>query len=159
MFFADPVAAFGNICRSLKANGRLAFVCWRTLEENALDHVPLRAASAHLPPQPDDDPDAPGPFAFARADRVVRILEKAGFAEIAITAHDEQVGSGNLDSMVAVCSKVGALGRILREHPELQAAALPAVRSALASYDRPGGVKLTAATWVVSARACVAPLT
>jgi SAM-dependent methyltransferase len=28
MFFADPIAAFINIRRSLKPNGRLAFVCW-----------------------------------------------------------------------------------------------------------------------------------
>jgi ubiquinone/menaquinone biosynthesis C-methylase UbiE len=52
MFFADPTAAFINVRRSLKANGRLAFVCWRALEENSLDVLPLRAASAHLPPQP-----------------------------------------------------------------------------------------------------------
>jgi SAM-dependent methyltransferase len=156
MFFADPTAAFSNIRRSLKSNGRLAFVCWRTLAENALDNVPLQAASAHIPPQPAHDPDAPGPFAFADPHCVRSILEKAGFAEIAITAHDEQVGSGDLDSMVAVCSKVGALGKILRENPELQADALPAVRSALARYDGPGGVKLTAATWIVRARARVA---
>jgi SAM-dependent methyltransferase len=60
MFFTDPTAAFVNIRRSLKPNGRLAFVCWRALEENQLDLLPLRAASAHLPPQPDHDPDAPG---------------------------------------------------------------------------------------------------
>jgi SAM-dependent methyltransferase len=152
MFFADPVAAFGNIHRSLKANGRLAFICWRTLDENALDHVPLRAASPHLPPQPAEEADAPGPFAFASSDRVRDILERAGFVEIAITAHDELVGSGGVDAMVAVCSKVGALGKILRENPELQAMALPTLRSALAGYDGPDGVKLAAATWIVTAR-------
>ena len=107
MFFADPIAAFSNIRRSLRPNGRLSFVCWRALEENLLDIVPLRAASAHLPPQPAHDPDAPGPFAFANPDRVHGILERAGFAQIEITAHDEQVGSGDLDSMLAVCSRVG----------------------------------------------------
>src|SRR5262249_20128922 len=120
MFFADPVAAFINIRRSLKPNGRLAFVCWRALEENPLDILPLRAASAQLPPQPAHDPDSPGPFAFANADRVPGILERAGFDEIDIIAHDEQVGSGDLDAMLAVCSRVGALGKILRENPELR---------------------------------------
>src|SRR5262249_41914060 len=80
---------------------RLAFVCWRALEENPLDILPLRAASAHLPPQPAHDPDAPGPFAFANPDRVRGILERAGFGEIEITARDEQVGSGDLDTMLA----------------------------------------------------------
>jgi SAM-dependent methyltransferase len=153
MFFADPTAAFINIRRSLRPNGRLAFACWRALVENPLDSLPLSAASAHLPPQSAHDPDAPGPFAFANPDRVRGILERAGFAEIEITAHDDQVGSGDLDTMLAVCSRVGALGKILRENPELRAAALPAVRSALAAYDGPDGVRLNAAIWVVTARA------
>ena len=151
MFFADPTAAFVNIRRSLKPNGRLAFICWRALEENPLDILPLRAASARLPPQRAHDPDAPGPFAFANPDRVRGILEKAGFVEIAITAYDELVGSGDLDAMLAVCSRVGALGKILRENPELRSATLPAVQSALAAHDGPEGVKLNAATWVVTA--------
>ncbi|MGB6398422.1 MAG: methyltransferase domain-containing protein [Bradyrhizobium sp.] len=153
MFFADSTAAFINIRRSLRPNGRVAFVCWRALEENPIDIVPLRAASAHLPPQPAHDPDGPGPFAFANPDRVRGILESAGFGEIEITAHDEQVGSGDLDTMLAICLRVGALGKILRENPELRAAALPAVRSALAAHDGPDGVRLNAATWVVTARA------
>jgi hypothetical protein len=152
MFFADPIAAFNNIRRSLRRNGRLAFICWRSLEENLLDILPLRAASTHLPSQPAHDPDTPGPFAFASRDRVRSVLERAGFVEIEITAHDEQVGSGDLDQMLAVCSRVGALGRILRENPELRAATLPAVRSALAAHDGPGGVRLNAATWIVTAR-------
>jgi SAM-dependent methyltransferase len=157
MFFTDPAAAFDNIRRSLKPDGRLTFVCWRALEENTLDMLPLEAASPHLPPQSDDDEEVPSPFAFAKADRVRGILETAGFAEIEITAHDELVGSGDLDSMLAVCSRVGALGKILRERPELRATVLPAVRSALAAHDGPDGVRLNAATWVVTAR-CAAGL-
>jgi SAM-dependent methyltransferase len=153
MFFTDPIAAFVNVRRSLLPSGRLAFVCWRALEENPLDILPLRAASAHLPPQPAHDPDAPGPFAFANPDRVRDTLKSAGFAEIEIAARDEQVGSGDLDAMLAVCTRVGALGKILRENPELRSAVLPEVRSALAAYDGPDGVKLNAATWVVTARA------
>jgi SAM-dependent methyltransferase len=153
MFFADPIAAFVNVRRSLLPRGRLAFVCWRALEENMIDIVPLRAASAHLPRQPTHDPDAPGPFAFANPGRVRDILKSAGFGEVEITANDEQVGSGDLDAMLAVCSRVGALGKILRENPQLRSTALPAVRSALAAYDGPDGVKLNAATWVVTAQA------
>jgi ubiquinone/menaquinone biosynthesis C-methylase UbiE len=50
MFFADPAVAFSNIRRSLRRNGRLAFVCWRTLEENSLDNVPLGAQSTRNRP-------------------------------------------------------------------------------------------------------------
>src|SRR3954464_7823021 len=45
MFFADPIAAFINIRCSLKPNGRLAFVCWRALEET-------RSTSCRLGPPP-----------------------------------------------------------------------------------------------------------
>jgi SAM-dependent methyltransferase len=157
MFFADPTEAFINIRRSLRPNGRLAFVCWRALQENPLDILPLKAASAHLPPQitanlTAQDPDAPGPFAFANPDRVRTILESAGFGDITISAHDDLVGCGDVDEMLAVCSRVGALGKILRENPELRTAALPAVRSALAANDGPDGVRLNAATWIVTAR-------
>jgi hypothetical protein len=152
MFFADPTAAFINIRRGLKPHGRLAFVCWRTLEENLLDIVPLTAASPYLPPRPDHSPDVPGPFSFADANRVRSVLAKAGFGDIEIDAHDEQVGSGNLDTMLVVCTRVGALGKILRENPELRGAAIAAVRSALAAHDGPDGVRLRAATWIVTAR-------
>ena len=119
-----------------------------------------RSTSCRLRPRPvichrstAHDTDAPGPFAFANPDRVRSILERAGFGEIDITAYDEQVGSGDLDAMLAVCSRVGALGKIFRENPELRAATLSAVRSALAAHDGPDGVRLNAATWVVTARA------
>lgn len=157
MFFADPTAAFINIRHSLKPKGRLAFVCWRALEENLLDMLPLTAASDYLPPQPAFDSNAPGPFAFADPIRLRNILEDAGFGEIEITPHDEQVGSGDLDAMLAVCSRLGALGKILREKPELRAKVLPAVRSALEAHDGPDGVKLNAATWIVTARTPAGP--
>src|SRR5262249_33795151 len=157
MFFVDPIVAFINVRRSLRPTGRLAFVCWRSLEVNPLARLPLKAASAYLPPQPVHDPDAPGPFAFANPDRVCGILETAGFNGIEITARDQQVGSGDLDTMLAVSTRVGALGRILRENPQLRAAALPAVRSALAAHDGPDGVRLNAATWVVTDRAPAGP--
>jgi SAM-dependent methyltransferase len=153
MFFADPIAALTNIRRCLKPHGRLAFVCWRALAENPLDQLPLRAALPHLPPQPAPDPDAPGPFAFADPARVRGILAAAGFGNIEISAHDEMVGSGDLEAMLAVCIRVGALGKILRENPEFRAAALPAVRTALAAHNGPQGVRLNAATWVVTVRA------
>ena len=79
MFFSDPVAAFANIKASLKPSGRLAFVCWRSLAENPWMQAPLQAALPFIPPVTPPDPTAPGPFAFADADRVRTILIKAEF--------------------------------------------------------------------------------
>lgn len=146
MAFGDPKAAFRNFHRALKPAGKLAFVCWRSLAENDLDLVPLRAAGLEI--EADHRP-----FVFADPDRTESILISAGFRDVAIRAHDEQVSSGSLDAMLSVLIKVGALGKILRERPSLRREAEARVRSALAEYDTPDGVKLKAATWIVTARA------
>ncbi|HET6971678.1 MAG TPA: methyltransferase domain-containing protein [Phenylobacterium sp.] len=146
MAFADPAAAFANFHRMLKPSGRIAFVCWRALAENELDHLPLRAAG--LESRLD-----PTPFSFEDPATVRATLEAAGFREIAITAHDALVSSGDLDAMIEVLLKVGPLGKILRETPRLRTDAEPKVRAALAARDHGADVALLAATWIVSARA------
>lgn len=55
--------------------------------------------------------------------------------------------------MASVLLRVGPLGRILRENPDLRAAAEPRVRAALASRTEAGQVSLQAATWIVAAHA------
>src|SRR3546814_3113049 len=83
MFFADPVAAFLNIRRGLKPGGRLAFACWRSLEENPTYTLPMQAAAAYLPPVPPNvEPDAPGPFAFANQERVRTIRSEEHTSEL-----------------------------------------------------------------------------
>lgn len=151
MFFSDPVAAFANIRRSLKPGGRLAFVCWRPLAENAWQRVPMEAAKPILPPLPESDPLAPGPFAFADPDRVTAILTQAGFADIRATPFDTTIGSGDLEETVALALEVGPLSRALRDHPDCRDAALGVVRKALAAYVTEAGVMMPAAVWVVSA--------
>jgi SAM-dependent methyltransferase len=146
MALSDHVAAFSNFHRMLRPDGRIAFVCWRSLEENELDFLPLRAAGLErlLDPTPFSLEDP----AHARA-----ILEAAGFRNVEFSAHDEAVTSGDLEAMMAVVLRVGPLGRIIREYPALRAAAEPRVRAALAAKGNPTCVALRAATWIVSARA------
>ena len=146
MAIADPTAAFANFRRMMKPSGRLAFVCWRSLNENELDLLPLRAAGLEAMVDPT-------PFSFEDPDRVRAILRMAGFQRIAIDAHDETVSSGGLDAMVTVLLKVGPLGKILRENPELRAEAEPRLREALKLECAHSYVALTAATWIVTARA------
>lgn len=146
MALADPLAAFSNFRRILKPSGRLAFVCWRALEENELDLLPLRAAGL-------ESMGDPTPFRFADPGFVRATLEAAGFDDVTIEAHDERVSSGSLEDMATVLLRVGPLGRILREHPGLRPRAEPRLRAALADHDVDGAVALRAATWIVSARA------
>ncbi|HEY1861857.1 MAG TPA: hypothetical protein VGG61_15965, partial [Gemmataceae bacterium] len=66
---------------------------------------------------------------------------------------DVMVSSGDADAMMAVVTKVGALGKILRENRSLRAAAEPRVRAALLARSGEAGVCLNAATWIVTAKA------
>jgi ubiquinone/menaquinone biosynthesis C-methylase UbiE len=75
MFFSDPVVAFANIRASLKLDGRLAFVCWRPLDENPWMQAPLQAALPLLPPVAPPDP---------RLDRL-RLLTRAACARYWLT--------------------------------------------------------------------------
>jgi SAM-dependent methyltransferase len=153
MFFADPVAAFANLRAALKpATGRIAFVCWRALAENPWMTVPVQAARGHLPPQPQPDPDAPGPFAFADRDRLERILAQAGYTDIAITPADDQVALGPLDEAVERSLYIGALARLLDEHPQARAPVPATLRDTLRPFATDGGVRLDAAVWIVGAR-------
>lgn len=154
MFFSDPAAAFANILRAIRPGGRLTFVCWRGLADNAWMLLPMQAA---LPlvgaPPPPADPHAPGPFAFADPDRVRAILTTAGFTHVDLHPHDQKIGAGDVDQATAVALKVGPLGAVLREQPDKQAAVAGAIREALAKHMTPEGVRLDSATWIVTAKA------
>jgi SAM-dependent methyltransferase len=146
MAFTDPLAAFSNFHRLMRSSGRLAFVCWRSLMENELDLLPLRVAGLEAMLDPT-------PFSFAKPDYVRATLQAAGFREVSIRAHDEAVSSGDLDAMAKVLLRVGPLGKILRENPQLQPEAEPRLRAALRFKGSRSHVSLTAATWIVTAKA------
>lgn len=151
MFFDDPVAGFSNVARAVRPGGRIGFVCWRGLDENELDHMPLRAASPYLPPElVCATVEAPW-FSFCDSEVIRAALSAAGWANIAITPRDMSVGSGDLQSTVEICARVGALGAILREHPQFAARAVPALTGALRPVDGSDGPYLRAAIWLVTA--------
>ncbi len=149
MFFADPAAAFINIRRSLRPNGRLAFVCWRALEENPLDILPLKAASG----SPLTTQTRP-----AHSRSLTPTVCAAFWKERASARSISPPMRSRLEAATSMrcwryVRESELWAKFLRENPELRAATLPAVRSALAAHDGPDGVRLNAATWVVTARA------
>lgn len=146
MAFDDAIAAFTNFNRILKPAGRLAFTCWRSLQENELDYFPLRASGVHTVVDE-------RPFSFADPDYIRATLEASGFHDIAIRPHDEKVSSGNIDAMTKVLLKVGPLGKIIRENPSLRTKAERSVCKALSAPGNPSQVQLTASVWIVNARA------
>lgn len=153
MFFADPTAAFTNLRRALKPGGRLAFLCWRSPDQNPIMTLPMASVAHLFPPASPPEPGAPGPFAFADPKRVEAILSGAGFTDIAITPHDEKIGAGSLDDSLSLTLRVGPLGGMLREHPELRDQAIGILRETLSAHAGADGVKLGSATWIVTAKA------
>jgi SAM-dependent methyltransferase len=153
MFFADPTAAFRNLLAALKSGGRLAFVCWRSLAENPWMTEPMATAAERLPPGPPPlPPDAPGPFAFADPERVRGILTEAGFADVALTPVDAEIGGNSLDDSLTLALRIGPLGARLRESPELRPQVSEAVRDTLARHVRDGQVWMRGAVWIVTAQ-------
>ena len=153
MFFSDPVAAFANIRTALAPHGRMAFCCWRAMSDNPIMTLPMAAALPLLPEPPaPPDPLAPGPFAFADRDRLAALLTAAGFHDIRITPYDQGLTSGDLEETIDTSMRIGPLGRMLNERPELRESVVDAVRTALAPYQTDTGVYLDSATWIVTAR-------
>jgi hypothetical protein len=106
----------------------------------------------HLPPQEAPDPLAPGPYAFADAERVKRILIEAGFVNVLAAPHDQKVSIGQLDDAVEHCTRVGPLSRLLLEYPEAVGPVTETLRCTLAEHISEGLVRMHSAVWIVTAR-------
>ncbi len=156
MFFADPVAAFANLRRALKPSGRLVFVCFRPLSENAWVLAQLTAVRHLLPPSPPPGPEEPGQFAFADPDRVRRILGEAGFHDITFTKHDPMMklaGPGGAEQAAEISSQIGPIARALIGAPEsLKTAVRDALATAFRQHDGPDGIVHPGANWIVAAK-------
>jgi len=157
MFFADPAAAFTNLYRAVKPNGRMVFLCWRAMGENAWIAASTTAAVAALGeehrPVPPADPRAPGPFAFADADYVRGILRGAGFGTVAIDPLDEAMHLGDLDTALDHLKSMSPISQALPTvSADRQNAVDAAMRDALRRYLVDGEVRAPSATWLVTAR-------
>jgi SAM-dependent methyltransferase len=153
MFFDDPVAAFTNIARALRPGGRLAFLCWQETLRNEYIAVPLGAALAHVPVPDVGGPDMPGPFSLADPGRIEEVLTEARLEHVATVPLEAQMRLGeDADDAVEFLGGTG-LARALLEsvEPAVAQRALHAVRDALRPYERPDGVHMGGAAWLVTA--------
>jgi len=83
MFFDDPPAAFFNLVRWLAPGGRFAFAVWGPPAANPwLTNV--RQVVAEIIDLPPPDPEAPGPFRYAEPDKLLMLLDRAGYAELEV---------------------------------------------------------------------------
>lgn len=153
MFFADPVEAFANLGRAARDGAGLRFVAWRSPAENPFMTTAERAAAPLLPDLPPREPDAPGPFAFADAGRVARILAESGWTDIDIQPIDVPCTLTEKD-LGRYLSRFGLVGQALAEADEpTRTRVLHAVRAAFDPFVHGDAVRYTAACWMVAARA------
>lgn len=157
MFFAAPVAAFRNIRAAMAPGAALAFVAWRSVDENPWVNLARQVVLRHVPPPPQADPDAPGQFAFADAARVRRILSEAGFADIVLRPHDlpfTVTEASDMPTALKAVTTRGPSGRLLADSGDEAVARVQAeLAPLLEPHLGPGGLSLGSAIWVVTARA------
>ena len=155
MFFEDSAAAFANLRRALVPGGRLSFVCWRGMEENAWVTVPRERVLPLLPQVEPPRPGAPGPFRFADAATLLPILEAAEFRAISCEAIDRAMVLGDTPRSAAdFVATRGPIARLLHEQdPALKQTALNVVTAGFAEQFGSGPVALGAACWLVTAQA------
>ncbi|MEO9190150.1 MAG: class I SAM-dependent methyltransferase [Acetobacteraceae bacterium] len=153
MFFGDPTAAFANLRRALRPDGRLVFACWRPAEENPWIQIPAKAVAAHVVLPPGPGPEDPGMLSFGDPVRVIRILTQAGFATPRFTKFDLNLDiGGGLEDATQQALSMRPVQQGLQEQPEpVRAAAADAVRAALAPYVKGDKVMLPGAVWLVEA--------
>jgi SAM-dependent methyltransferase len=149
MFFTDPTAAFANIRRALRPNGRLVMMVWQAPERNEWD-VALRRA-LHT-----TDATTPGPDPFSLADppTVTTILTGAGFTDITVADVREPVFYGpDIDVALDWASSFTCISSALAQlDPDAAARAVLRLRETLAAHLHDDGVWFDSRAWLVTAR-------
>ena len=83
MFYEDPTAAFANLVDWLAPGGRFAFAVWGSPADNPW-FTRVREVVADIVDVPPPDPEAPGPFRYSGADKLLALLERAGFDHVEV---------------------------------------------------------------------------
>jgi SAM-dependent methyltransferase len=163
MFFEDPAAAFANLARALRPGARLAFLCWQGLDRNPWALRPLEAVRSLAPELPVPEmllPDRPGPFRFGAAELVRGYLTKAGLTDVTVTPHETEMllgGARTVDEAVDFALEIGPTARFVGQlAPERRAQARGALARVFEAALAADGVRMTARTFVVTARVSAA---
>jgi SAM-dependent methyltransferase len=150
MFFGDPIAAFTNLHRALRPEGRLTLLTWQALTDNEW-LTEFRAALAVGRDLPTPPSVAPGPFALCDPDRVKAILGAAGFDGITLQSLHEPMSFGP-DPDDAFDFVSGLTHWMLEGLDQAgRDAALEALRDTIVEHTGDHGVTYESATWVIQA--------
>jgi SAM-dependent methyltransferase len=155
MFFDQAEVAFANLAASIRPGGRLAFVCWQPMDLNPWMSVSRIAAEGYLPipPMPTEGPN---PFAFADNDFVRHLLEGAGFSAVHFESFETSLrlaGGNDLELVADVMLSISQISFLYQGADDVTKAAVKkAVIDGLTPHLTSDGVRMPAASWVVSAQ-------
>ncbi|MFD4669304.1 class I SAM-dependent methyltransferase [Lentzea sp. NPDC058450] len=151
MFFDDTTAAFRNLLKATTPGGELCFVTWRTSDENPFMATGSKAAARYFPDAPPPDPDGPGPNRLADPDKTRRILEEAGWTNVAIEPLDRTCTMPE-NLLTTYLSNLGPIARAMKE-AEDPGKVMKEVRSAFDGFVHGDEVRIPGACWQVTASA------
>jgi len=159
MFFQNVVYALKNAHKTLKPDGKLCLIVWRTISDNPCWGAAKDIALKHLPPPGDNAKTCgPGPFSMADEETDRGMLKAAGFTNIELfKRNDADICIGtSLQESVDFQILVGPSGEIIREAGDLAKEKLPLVQNDIKQYMerhmRGNEVYLPSSTWFIMAR-------
>jgi hypothetical protein len=150
MFFDDSATAFTRLASVLRPHGRLAFLSWQDDAENEVFTIPLRAFAAYVSPS---GPSADRLFTDPR--QIITLLSGTGWGDIQVTAVSEPARLGSdVDDVLRYTRSMPVMRNLMANlnDPVLSKRALAAVAEQYLAYQRPDGVWVRAAAWLVTAR-------
>jgi SAM-dependent methyltransferase len=117
MLMSDPVTAFRETRRVLRDGGRVVFAVWADPARNLWATVAGRAFRDHTG-EPPPDPDEPGAFALARAERIREVLRAARLEPQRIEELDVRWRFESVDDYWRWVLETSPLGIQIRELPD-----------------------------------------
>ena len=159
MFFANPVAGLRNMRRALRPGGRVVHIVWRRPADNPWLSMAKDIVLRHLPaPGEDAHTCGPGPFSMSDEATGRKMMEVAGYTDIAFERVDAPVRVGdNVKDAIAFQLSIGPAGEVFREAGELAEKKRSEIETALAeaidAQTRDAdGIVMDSSSWVISAR-------
>ena len=152
MFFADPVAAFANIRRSLRPGGEIAFLAWQRFEDNEwLTAIFDTLAAGRDLPTP--QPGSPGPFGLADPDAVTAILRADGFVDEQLLSLTEPMWVGaDSDDAWAFISEMGIVRGLTNGlADDIKTRTMNRLRTVIREHETDDGVLFGSAAWLITA--------